>query len=135
VVADPQGIDTIFSDCESIDFAPAPVVQPTPPPPPTGSDPGTPSSAADHTPPVLSGLKLNHRTLSYRLSERATVKFRIQLKVGRRWKALHPMSRTGFAGLNKLRLSRRGRYRVTAVARDASGNQSKQSVISFRVKR
>jgi RTX calcium-binding nonapeptide repeat (4 copies) len=144
VVADAQGTDTIFSDCESIDFAPAPVVQPPPPP---ASDPGngsgdptptpapTPAPAGDHTPPVLSALKLKGKTLSYRLSERATVKFRVQLKKGRKWKAPRTQSKAGLAGLNKLRLARRGRYRVTAIAKDAAGNQSGQRVVSFRVTR
>jgi Ca2+-binding RTX toxin-like protein len=141
VTADAKGTDAIFSDCESIDFGPPPPAgQPTPTPTPTptpapGSGNPTPSPAGDHTPPVLSGLKLKGRTLSYKLSERATVKFRIQLKEGRKWKALRSQSKAGAAGLNKLRFSRRGRYRVTAVARDAAGNASKQRVVSFRVKR
>jgi Ca2+-binding RTX toxin-like protein len=140
VVADSQGTDSIFSDCESVDFAPAPVGQPTPTPAPTpGSDPGsgnpTPSPSGDHTAPVLSALKLKGRTLSYRLSEKATVKFGIQLKAGRRWKALRSVSRTGVAGPNKLRFTRRGRYRVTAVARDTAGNRSHQRLIRFRVAR
>jgi Ca2+-binding RTX toxin-like protein len=134
VVADVKGTDAIFGDCESVDFAPAPVVQ-QPPPPPPGSPTPIPPATGDHMAPVLSALKLKGRTLSYRLSEAATVRFGIQLKSGRRWKTLRARTQSGAAGANKLRFSRRGRYRVTAVATDAAGNKSKQRAISFRVKR
>jgi Ca2+-binding RTX toxin-like protein len=136
VVADAQGTDTIFSDCESIDFAPAAQPAPTPTPTPAlGSGDPTPSPAGDHTPPVLSGLKVKGKTLSYRLSERATVTFRLQRKAGRKWKTPRTLSRAGVAGPNKLRLGRRGSYRVTAAATDAAGNKSKATVIRFRVVR
>jgi Ca2+-binding RTX toxin-like protein len=136
VVADSQGTDTIFSDCESIDFAPAPVVQPTPTPIPGTGNP-TPSPAGDHTPPTLSALKLKRRTISYKLSEAATVKFTVQRRTGSRWKALRgALSQAGAAGPNKLRFKRAaGRYRLTARAADAAGNRSKPKVIGFRVTR
>jgi Ca2+-binding RTX toxin-like protein len=132
-VADAQGTDTIFSDCESIDFAP---FVPAPPATPGSSDPGTP--AADHTSPVLSALKLKGRTISYKLSEPAKVKLRVQRKAGRKWKNALTLSQAGHAGLDKLKLKRalgRARYRLVGVATDASGNKSKQRAVSFRVAR
>jgi Ca2+-binding RTX toxin-like protein len=136
VVADAQGTDTIFSDCESSDFSPAPVGQPTPAPGSGGGNP-TPSPAGDHTPPALSALKWGRRTISYKLSEAATVKFTVQRRTGGTWKTLRgTLSQKGAAGLNKLRFKRAaGRYRVTAVATDASANKSKAKIIRFRVKR
>ena len=136
VVADAQGTDTIFSDCESIDFAPAPAGQPTPTP-----APGTPTPApsGDHVAPVLSSLKLKSRKISYKLSESAAVKFRVQRKAGRRWRTLRgSLSQHGAAGLNRKRFARRlarGSYRLTAVATDTSGNKSKRRLIRFRVAR
>jgi Ca2+-binding RTX toxin-like protein len=140
VVADPQGTDAIFSDCENVDFAPAPVGQPTPTPTP-GSDPGTPtpSPSGDHVAPMLSSLKLKSKKISYKLSESASVKFRVQRKSGPKWKTLRgSLSQNGAAGLNKKGFARRlarGSYRLAAVATDTAGNRSKQRVISFRVAR
>jgi Ca2+-binding RTX toxin-like protein len=134
VVADAQGADTIFSDCESVDFAPS--VPTTPPPTPGSSDPGTP--AADHMSPVLSALKLKQKKISYKLSEPAAVKISVQRKAGRKWKAVRSLSQAGRAGLDVLSMKRRlvrGRYRITAVATDAAGNRSKPRAVSFRVTR
>src|SRR5581483_2908891 len=130
VVADRQGTDAIFSDCENVDFAP--VAPPTPTPAP---DPGTPSgnptpAPADHLAPALTALKLKRKTISYKLSEPAAVKLRVQRKVGGRWKTLRgSLSQAGHAGLNKLRFGRRlarASYRLSAVATDAAGNRSRQ---------
>ena len=140
VVADTQGTDAIFGDCENVDFAP---FAPPPPPTPTpGSpDPGTPTPPAtgDHVAPVLTALKLKGKKLSYKLSEPAAVKLRVQRKAGRKWKTLRgALSQKGLAGLNKKRFARhlaRGGYRLSAVATDTSGNKSKPRLTRFRVAR
>jgi Ca2+-binding RTX toxin-like protein len=140
VVADAQGTDTIFSDCESIDFAAA-APQPPTPQPPSGSDPGTPPSSpsGDHLAPSLSALKLKQKKISYKLSEPAAVRISVQRKSGRKWKTLRgALSQPGTAGLNKLRFARklgRGSYRLSAVATDAAGNKSNARRVSFRVAR
>jgi Ca2+-binding RTX toxin-like protein len=135
VVADTQGTDAIFSDCESIDFAP--FVPPTPPAPGPGSDPGTPAPGGDHIAPALTALKLKKKMISYKLSEPAAVKLRIQRKAGRKWKTTRrALSQKGLTGLNKKRLGKRlgrGSYRLIANATDAAANRSKTRVIRFRV--
>jgi hypothetical protein len=109
VIADTQGTDSIFSDCEMVDFAPF-----VPPPPgsdpgtspPPGTDPGTsppPPPATDTVAPLLDRLGLKPASfslkarrvgkrlrrggteISYRLSETAAVTFGVQrAAVGRR---------------------------------------------------
>ena len=147
VLADTKGTDTIFSDCESIDLT-ASVPPPSPPPSDPGSpasDPGTTSPPpADHVAPVLTALTLKANKISYKLSEPATVKLRVQRKAGRKWKTLRgALSQTGAAGLNKLRFAgriggkrlARGSFRLTAVATDGAANTSKQRVVRFSVLR
>jgi hypothetical protein len=137
VVADTQGTDAIFADCENVDFAP--FVQPPQPGSP-GAPQGNPAPppGADHVAPLLSALKLKGKKISYKLSESAKVKFRVQRKAGRRWKTMRgALSQTGVAGLNKLRFGgkprRRGTYRLTALATDGAGNSSKKRVLRFSV--
>jgi hypothetical protein len=93
---------------------------------------------------VLTALTLKANKISYKLSEPATVKLRVQRKAGRKWKTLRgALSQTGAAGLNKLRFAgriggkrlARGSFRLTAVATDGAANTSKQRVVRFSVLR
>ena len=97
VVADKQGVDSVFSDCESVEFAP--FVKPPPgdpgKPPPGGNNP-PPPPPPDTVVPVITGLRLKPASfslvarkrkgvriapgtqISYRLSEAAAVTFGVQ---------------------------------------------------------
>jgi Ca2+-binding RTX toxin-like protein len=168
VIADQQGVDSIFSDCETLDFAPFVPPDPGSDPgttPPPGTDPGPPPGPpADTVAPVLDKLTLSPGTLgrvrhgrrasgtviAYTLSEPASVTFavarctRVRGRACRRWKQVRgKLTAQGRPGLNTLRfrgklagkLLARGRYRLTATARDAAGNRSVRRVKRFRVVR
>lgn len=105
--------------------------------------PGDPScpKPPDTKPPVLSGLDVFNRRVFYRLSERATVRFTLFRRVGRRWDRFGSFSDAGVAGPNRVKLPRRvggrrvrpGRYRLFAVPKDAAGNKGARVRRRFRV--
>lgn len=129
---------------------PGPVASPTAPgrpllAPAPAPTPAPVSTPIDRTPPVLTLLSLQpgpgRRSLSVslRLSEPADVRVRIERAVRRprcrtrcvRWApAGGPVGRFAGAGTSRLRLALRspgrGRYRVTAYARDRAGNHSQR---------
>lgn len=105
----------------------------------------------DNAKPRLTGLKMapnagkkRVRKVRYRLSEPAKVTFRVQRRVNGRFVTRRGrVVKTGKAGLNRTKLRMRiggrklrpGRYRLTAVARDAAGNKSVLKRTRFRIKR
>jgi hypothetical protein len=125
-----------------------------------------PSQASTHGPcdrtrPVVSGPRVSGGTISYRLSEDATVSFRLAKKVSgrkvrrrcvaqtrrnrhhRRCSRFKPIgakfSGPGKAGADKVTLPngrrlKRGVYRLTMTATDAAGNKTTKTT-TFRVKR
>ncbi|HEX2071853.1 MAG TPA: hypothetical protein VHF90_09435 [Thermoleophilaceae bacterium] len=112
----------------------------------SGSDNG-----CDNARPALTGLKMAPRggkkairRVRYRLSEPARVTLRVQRRVGGRYVTRRGrVVKNGKAGLNRTKLRMRiggrklpaGRYRLTAVARDAAGNRSTVKRLRFRVRR
>ena len=112
----------------------------------SGSDDG-----CDNAKPALTGLKMapkagkkRVRKVRYRLSEPAKVTFRVQRRVNGRFVTRRGrIVKNGKVGLNRTKIRLRiggrklapGRYRLTAVARDAAGNKSVVKRTRFRVKR
>ncbi len=84
--------------------------------------------ACDNTAPAVQSLRIpGGKKISYRLSEAATVRLRIEKKKNGRYVKVRALTSTGSAGKNTVALRRAlaaGRYRVVAVATDASGNKS-----------
>jgi hypothetical protein len=140
-------------------------VEPGPGTPPSGPGPATaetqppgspPSGPADYA-PVLSGLKVSpasfrkRTSVSFRLSEAAKVGLSFERKLAGqtvRGKRYIPLKRTltvqGKAGANRVSLTRRlsagrsvesGRYRVIALATDATGKRSAPARTSLRLLR
>jgi hypothetical protein len=78
----------------------------------------------------------------FTLSERAVVTFRVQRKVGKRWRAVAGLfRRSAHAGRNSLhfrgrigghRLGR-GRFRLVVVAKDRGGKHSLVRRVGFRI--
>ena len=77
------------------------------------------------------------------LSERARVTFRVQRKVGTRWRTVHGVfRRAGRAGLNRLHFRGRiggrrlavARYRLVVVAVDGLGARSAVRRVGFRIR-
>jgi uncharacterized delta-60 repeat protein len=109
-----------------------PAPQPQTGAPGDGQEP-QPKPLADARAPVLSALRLRTPYLRFRLSEPARVRF--ILRRGRRTTTL---TRSGSAGVNRVRLAKRlkpGRYRLTATATDAAGNSGSSKHVSFTVKK
>ena len=86
---------------------------------------------ADTAAPVISGAKAKRRrrvpTLTYTLSEAASVRVTVQRRAGRRWKTLRTVRLNAVAGANRSRLARlprKGTFRFVLVAADAAGNAS-----------
>jgi FtsP/CotA-like multicopper oxidase with cupredoxin domain len=116
---------------------------PTPTPAPGGGEPAPPhhepgGDGADHTGPVISGLRAKRggRRLAFRfrLSEPAVV--RLTVKRGKR--RIASVSRTAATGTNQVKLRkrlRRGRYRVTARATDLAGNAALPVTRRFAITR
>jgi hypothetical protein len=117
--------------------------------PGTGPGPGPGTEAADEIAPVLSSVSLSARAFRRRtrvrfsLSEAAAVRFAVRRRSdGRR---LGSFVRPAAAGRNGVRFAGRlhlrgrtvslapGRYRLTLVARDPSGNRSAARRLPFRV--
>jgi polysaccharide biosynthesis protein PslG len=113
-------------------------VPPQPPSPPTPAP--TPTKKAR---PELSRLRLSHGVLSYRLGQRSRVSLTLQRWRHGRWVGVRrPSVLKGKRGINRVRLGKllgkrrlpAGRYRLTFVARDASGARSAPSRITFRLR-
>jgi hypothetical protein len=98
-----------------------------------GQDAGGGADAA----PVVESLRVSGGRIKYRLSEDATVRFRIEKRKNGRFAKVRTLSRQGSDGTNALRLPRSladGRYRVVAVATDAAGQKSAAKRARFRVR-
>lgn len=121
------------------------------------ADSPPPVALPDVTPPAVSKLALRPGTLrgrpgariavrraagTYRLSEAATVAFKLQRRTARgRYVWLgRSSSDAGAAGLNRVRLAklvaglRPGVYRLVATARDGAGNAGAAKRVAFRVR-
>lgn len=80
-------------------------------------------------------------TFRYRLSEAATVRFKIERKKGKRFKKLGSRPQAAKAGANKLKWNGKlkgkplppGRYRATVVATDKEGGRSTPKTVGFRI--
>jgi plastocyanin len=100
--------------CKVHSFMTGKVVVGTPPPP-------------DTTAPVIGGLKVKGRKVSFSLSEAASVKLTLKGKT---------TTHNGKQGRNVIRLKklRKGRYTLKLVATDAAGNHSAAAKKRFRVR-
>jgi sugar lactone lactonase YvrE len=86
--------------------------------------------------PVISGLTVRGRSVSFRLSEPARVTVTLQRRVRQRWRTVRVLRHNGVAGKNRLkprtsarpakRKPVRLRYRAEAIAVDAVGNRSQR---------
>jgi acid phosphatase type 7 len=103
----------------------------------------------DRAAPVISELELSpsrfrrRTTISYKLSEAASVRITIRRKAGRRYRVARRFKDAGVAGANSRRLRARvggrrlraGRFRLGMKAVDAAGNWSRPSSHAFRILR
>jgi hypothetical protein len=116
----------------------------------------TTQGPCDTTPPGVSGLKVNGNKVFYKLSEAATVRFKLEKKlkgrkVGKkcvkqtpqnktkkrctRFKQISSFSGPGKVGNNQVKLPKKlrpGNYRLTMTATDVAGNVTTKT-ISFKV--
>jgi hypothetical protein len=96
----------------------------------------------DNAAPDLDDLSVSGGNITYRLSEAATLRFRLEKFKHGRYVKVRTLTRTGSAGKNVVRIGRRfggrklsgGRYRVTVIAVDAAGNRSVVRRLRFRVR-
>ncbi|HET7507382.1 MAG TPA: PKD domain-containing protein [Solirubrobacterales bacterium] len=80
-------------------------------------------------------------TFRYRVSEAATVRFKIERKKGKRFKKFGSRPQAAKAGANKLKWNGKlkgkplppGRYRATVVATDKEGGRSLPKTVGFRI--
>lgn len=80
-------------------------------------------------------------TFRYKVSEAATVRFKIERRKGKRFKKLGSRPQKAKAGANKLRWNGKlkgkplspGRYRATVVATDREGRRSAPKTVGFRI--
>ena len=91
---------------------------------------------ADSVAPAVSAAKLRIRRraprLTFTLSEAASVRVKVQRRVGKRFKTLRTVTIAGRAGANRKalgKLPRRGTFRVVLTATDAAGNASTKLVL------
>ncbi len=98
--------------------------------------PGGPSVTTDAAAPSVSAARLRIRrrvpTLSYTLSEAATVRVQVQRRAGRRWRTLRARTLAGRAGANRTALAKVPRgaaIRVVVKAVDAAGNAAPKLVL------
>ena len=102
---------------------------------------GSGGTTTDKVPPVLSSLRIAGGKVSFRLSESATVTFRIErVRRGRAGRAVRRFTRHGAKGRNVFAFTQRrklgpGRYRLVARATDAAGNASAAKRVAFRIAR
>jgi plastocyanin len=109
------------------------------PPPPTGGD-------DDNVRPRLTALSVTWQkgrlVIRFRSSERATLSGLLARRTGRRFTDAGSLRRLVVAGLNVLRLRRTatgrlitpGRYRLSLLAFDRSGNRSRPAIRFFRAR-
>jgi len=92
------------------------------------------SLSIDSIRPVVSGLRVRGRTITYRLSEQARVTIHLQQQRRKRWRTIRVLRQDGMAGKNRLVAQSRARaakrmrpvrYRAEAIAIDAVGNRSR----------
>jgi PKD repeat protein len=95
--------------------------------------------------PKMRGVKAGKVKLGtsfrYRVSEAATVRFKIERKKGKRFKELGSRPQAAKAGANKLKWNGKlkgqplkpGRYRATVVATDGEGGRSTPKTVGFRI--
>ena len=112
-------------------------------------EPGLPEliPGLDVKPPVLSRVSLSRRRVQagprgrervrFRVSEPATVSFRVERRGGGRWSEVKSFTRRRKAGRGSVafraRGLRAGRHRVVVRAQDSSRNRSKRAIRRFRV--
>jgi sugar lactone lactonase YvrE len=103
----------------------------------------------DRDPPALSRVSLSRKRVRaggrgservrFHLSERSTVSFRVERRVGRRWRGAKSFIRTRGAGRGsavfRARRLRAGRHRVVVRAQDGARNRSPRVSRRFRVLR
>jgi hypothetical protein len=119
--ADGNGDCTAATDIGAFEFAGAPCT-PAPVAVPAASAPAAPPR------PVVSRLRVARGTVSFRLSEAATVRLRFTRR-GHRAITRRVAAR---AGANRVRIAlRRGRYRLTLVAVDRAGARSRPATVRF----
>lgn len=118
VIADPPGVDTLI-ECEIAAF----------PMPATGDGPAPPDTVAPAFLGRVRAVRCRPMTLRYVLSEAATVTFTV-LRRNRRVRTFRADGEAG-PNLRRLRLRRRGAYRVLLVAVDAAGNASRPGSVRF----
>jgi subtilisin-like proprotein convertase family protein len=112
----------------------------------TGGSGGTGGGhLVDRVPPVISGVSVTRKSISYVLSERAMVTFQFQrvtaTRGARRYATVGTIRRVGRTGRNQIgfngRVGRRvlaaGTYRLRVRAQDAAGNRSKATRLRFSV--
>jgi plastocyanin len=92
----------------------------------------------DVTRPVLSRVRVRGRTVSFRLSERATVLARIERHVRGRWRVQRDFDVRARRGLNRRRLPMRGlapgRYRLRLTAYDDADNRSRTKSVALQLR-
>jgi hypothetical protein len=104
------------------------------------SQASTQGPCADLTNPAITGFRVRKGKAFYTLSEAATVRFRLTMKSGHRFKAVgKPFKGSGNMGANHRALPharrlRPGAYRLKLTATDAAGNAATKTT-AFRIRR
>ena len=98
---------------------------------PGGPTPSAPA-AADRVKPRVLKLKVSRRTVSWKLSERASA--RLQVKRGKKTVASFQTGRPGLTGSFRLKGLKRGRYRLTFGVTDPAGNRSRPVKRTLRLR-
>jgi hypothetical protein len=126
-----------------------PLAPPASPVPPLSGDAGaaaplTTPAAGDLVAPVLSAISVKRRsTLRYRVSESAQVTIRLARRFTKtRYRKVETLTRGARLGVNSTKLTARmkrpvlarGTYRITLVARDQAGNESRAVTVTFSVR-
>ncbi len=123
VTADPPGTDTLIA-CETAAF-----------PVPAGGGQAPPDTVAPSFLGRVRAVRRRPTTLRYALSEAATVTFSVLRRRRGRFRRVGTFRAEAVAGANarRLRLRRRGAYRVLLVAVDPAGNESRPTSVRFSV--
>ena len=112
-------------------------------------EPGLPEliPGLDQDPPKLSRVSLSRKRLHsgerervrFSVSERSTVTFRVERRLGGRWSEMKSFTRRRNAGRGsvtfKARGLRAGRHRLVVRALDSARNRSRRAIRGFRVVR
>jgi FtsP/CotA-like multicopper oxidase with cupredoxin domain len=114
--------------------------QTTPTPTPSGaeSQPHTTPHAADHTAPVIRGLRVTRLARATRVRLALSEPARLTVTVSRHGHRVARVSRAGVRGPNTLKVRKRlrpGRYAVIARAVDAAGNNARPVKVRLRIRR